>query len=179
MAIAADNHADTFENIISDFGGDGCQYRCEVNPRSVGGCESLDCDYDFTVYHNDNASNVVACGRLEIRHDPVEYRGGLFNAYLVVSGRDYAYKSKHTVPVASYLPGVGNIEVVGSLQLTHGFKMAVGVSLYHFLRSQFNKEDSSDLFDSWMKDWSTAVLGEPAILPTAFKVNVSSHRLYI
>ena len=36
MAIAADNHADTFENIISDFGGDGCQYRCEVNPRSVG-----------------------------------------------------------------------------------------------------------------------------------------------
>ena len=37
MAIAADNHADTFENIISDFGGDGCQYRCEVNPRSVGG----------------------------------------------------------------------------------------------------------------------------------------------
>lgn len=77
MAIAADNHADTFENIISDFGGDGCQYRCEVKPRSAVNRESLDCDYDFTVYHNDNTSNVVARGRLEIRRDPVEYRGGV------------------------------------------------------------------------------------------------------
>lgn len=176
MAIAADDHADIFENIISDFGGDGCQYRCEVKPRSAESHESLDCDYDFAVYHNDNTSNVVARGRLEIRYDPVEYRGGLFNAYLVASGYDDAYESKHTVPVASYLPGVGNIEAAGSLHLTRDFKMGVGVSLYHFLRSQRNKEDSSYLFDSWMKDWSTAVLGEPVILPTAFMVNVSSYR---
>jgi hypothetical protein len=176
MAIATDNHTDIFENITSDFGGHGCQYRCEVKPHSAGSHESLDCDYDFAVYHNDNTSNVVARGRLEIRYDPVEYRGGLFNAYLVVSEYDDAYESKHRVPVASYLPGIGNIEAAGSLHLTRGFKMGVGASLYHFLRSQRNKEDSSYLFDSWMHDWSTAVLGEPVILPTAFMVNVISYR---